>query len=347
MKNLVSIIIPVFNRATLLAETLDSVLAQSFTQWECLVVDDGSTDGTDLLVRTICEKDSRFCYIQRPQDRQKGASTCRNIGLELAKGTYILFFDSDDVLPPDVLASRMQVVLAQPEYDFYVFQTARFYHPNKDPDAIWNDLRKPNSHDLADFLSVNPVWHTSGPIWRKDFLVHNGLHFTEGVRSWQDWEFHIRVLLHNPNYLKLDTRETMVLQRFHEEAAIHKLNSSEDQQNRIHLFFLLIEAFKVHQKFDGLDVQKHFFKLFYFVIQQMAFSDLDPVVWQRIREELYLVPKLDMAFWKVYVHFNARYTGAGKYRLYGLLKRIKHGVFSKRFAVDDFSGRTWYTLKLN
>lgn len=86
---LVSIIIPTYNRAHLIGETLDSVLAQIYTNWECIVVDDGSTDSTAELLAFYVEKDSRFQYHHRPKDRLKGANACRNYGFELSRGgTY-------------------------------------------------------------------------------------------------------------------------------------------------------------------------------------------------------------------------------------------------------------------
>ncbi|WP_372938266.1 glycosyltransferase family 2 protein, partial [Seonamhaeicola sp.] len=86
---LVSIIIPTYNRAHLIGETLDSVLAQTYTHWECIVVDDGSSDHTSQVVATYCKNDARFQYHQRPLDRPKGANACRNYGFELSKGEYI------------------------------------------------------------------------------------------------------------------------------------------------------------------------------------------------------------------------------------------------------------------
>ncbi|WP_445734533.1 glycosyltransferase family 2 protein [Mariniflexile sp.] len=74
---LVSIIIPTYNRAHLIGETLDSVLAQTHQNWECIVVDDGSTDNTDTVLKTYCQKDSRFQYHHR-KDRQKGAEELQN-----------------------------------------------------------------------------------------------------------------------------------------------------------------------------------------------------------------------------------------------------------------------------
>ena len=95
---LVSIIIPTYNRAHLIGETLDSVLAQTYTHWECIVVDDGSTDATDEVLATYVEKDSRFQYHHRPKDRPKGANACRNYGFELSKGEFVNWFDDDDIM---------------------------------------------------------------------------------------------------------------------------------------------------------------------------------------------------------------------------------------------------------
>lgn len=95
---LISVIIPVFNRATIIGETLNSVLAQSYSYWECIIVDDGSTDQTETVVDNFVQSDSRFKFFKRPPERKKGASPCRNIGLEKAQGDLIQFLDSDDLL---------------------------------------------------------------------------------------------------------------------------------------------------------------------------------------------------------------------------------------------------------
>ncbi|SFS78619.1 glycosyltransferase family 2 protein [Lutibacter maritimus] len=100
---LVSIIIPTYNRAHLIGETLDSVLAQTYTHWECIVVDDGSTDGTEEVLKMFVDKDDRIQYHLRPKDRPKGANACRNYGFELSKGEYINWFDDDDVMLPDFI----------------------------------------------------------------------------------------------------------------------------------------------------------------------------------------------------------------------------------------------------
>lgn len=118
---LVSIVIPTFNRAFLIAETLDSVLAQTYTNWECIVVDDGSTDATEKLLKDYCQKDPRIQYHQRPSNRQKGANACRNYGFELSTGEYIQFFDSDDQIDSNILKSCVNIYKSNPKVDFIFF----------------------------------------------------------------------------------------------------------------------------------------------------------------------------------------------------------------------------------
>lgn len=110
MNNLISVIIPTFNRASLIGETLDSVLSQTYNNWECIIVDDGSTDGTKEAIEVYSTNDKRFKYFQRPTDRKKGASPCRNYGLEMAKGDYIQFLDSDDLLENNKFEEQIKVL---------------------------------------------------------------------------------------------------------------------------------------------------------------------------------------------------------------------------------------------
>ncbi|MEP6260726.1 MAG: glycosyltransferase family 2 protein [Gillisia sp.] len=112
MDILVSIIIPTYNREDLIGETLNSVLSQTYTNWECIVVDDGSSDNTEGIIKAYIEKDCRIKYYYRPENCKKGASVCRNFGLEKSKGELIQFLDSDDLLAKNKLEE--QIKLYQP-----------------------------------------------------------------------------------------------------------------------------------------------------------------------------------------------------------------------------------------
>ncbi|MFH4964301.1 glycosyltransferase family 2 protein [Gaetbulibacter sp. M235] len=107
---LVSIIIPTYNREHLIGETLDSILAQTYTNWECIVVDDGSTDNTMALLEAYCKKDTRFQYHHRPKDLPRGGNAARNYGFEVSKGAYINWFDSDDIMLKEFIEKKMQLL---------------------------------------------------------------------------------------------------------------------------------------------------------------------------------------------------------------------------------------------
>jgi glycosyltransferase involved in cell wall biosynthesis len=107
---LISIIIPTFNREKLIAKTLDSVLIQTYHNWECIIVDDGSSDNSYTIIDKYLNKDNRFHFTKRNRE-PKGASTCRNIGTNMASGEYLIFLDSDDVLDTLCLENRVNKVL--------------------------------------------------------------------------------------------------------------------------------------------------------------------------------------------------------------------------------------------
>lgn len=92
---LISVVIPCYNQGQYLSETLQSVLDQTYPHWECIIVNDGSTDDTDLVAKQWTAKDARFKYIPKENG---GLSSARNKGLDIAIGEYIQFLDSDDIL---------------------------------------------------------------------------------------------------------------------------------------------------------------------------------------------------------------------------------------------------------
>ena len=103
----VSVIIPVYNTIQYLEEAVESVLAQTMTDWEMILVDDGSTDGCSAMCDSYAEKNARIHVIHQ---KNQGLSAARNTGMAQAAGEYLQFLDSDDRLYPDTLAKCMQAV---------------------------------------------------------------------------------------------------------------------------------------------------------------------------------------------------------------------------------------------
>lgn len=110
---LISVIVPTYNRGHIIDKALNSILAQSYQNWECLVVDDGSTDNTAQIINTYLKNDSRFRFYERPDTVEKGPSGSRNFGYEQSKGEYIQWFDSDDLMHPDKLKVKLEWALAK------------------------------------------------------------------------------------------------------------------------------------------------------------------------------------------------------------------------------------------
>ena len=92
---LISVIVPCYNQAQYLDECLQSVLDQTYTDWECIIVNDGSPDHTEEIAKKWVEKDTRFIYLFKENG---GLSSARNAGIEIAKGEWIQFLDCDDIL---------------------------------------------------------------------------------------------------------------------------------------------------------------------------------------------------------------------------------------------------------
>ena len=97
MNDLVSIIIPCYNQADYLPETLESIIQQTYPDWEAIIVNDGSPDNTEEIALQYTQKDSRFKYYKKENG---GLSSARNYGIHRANGKYIIPLDSDDLIAP-------------------------------------------------------------------------------------------------------------------------------------------------------------------------------------------------------------------------------------------------------
>ncbi|MBC7494591.1 MAG: glycosyltransferase [Flavobacterium sp.] len=194
MNPLVSIIVACYNKERYVQETIDSVLNQSYQNWELIIVDDKSSDETASVLFNKKNNDSRIKVSLN--EVNKGANFCRNTGLLNAKGKYIIFLDADDLLIKTCLEKRISIIEKE-DLDFCVFTMGVFKNTLGDMDYKWI----PNSKQpLHDFLSHKLPWAIIQPIWKKELLVKlNG--FDESFKRLQDVELHTRVLfLDNINY---------------------------------------------------------------------------------------------------------------------------------------------------
>lgn len=186
---MITIVIPTFNRAEIISKTLDSVLAQSFQNWECLVVDDFSVDDTRERIETFCQKDNRFRYLRN--ERKKGAQGARNTGLKHARFDWVLFFDSDNLMHPNLLETMAEAItMDQDRYDvFACFSNVIDLQTGKIVDAFeWL-----NEGDIHEKLFTRDTYvDYNGAVIRKSKLVEIG-GLDEDCPSMQEWDTHIRL----------------------------------------------------------------------------------------------------------------------------------------------------------
>jgi glycosyltransferase involved in cell wall biosynthesis len=212
---LVSIIIPTYNRGDMIGETLDTVASQTYKNWECIVVDDGSNDNTELIMAKYVSKDPRFTYVHRPETHLSGGNGARNYGFEIARGEFIQWFDSDDLMKENFLEAKMKEFERHPECQSIISRFTFFDEQGiqeKQYD-FWH--RYPRFFENTVTVKI-PVW-TPSIIFRKSFLQKIGERLDESLKRMQEYEFFTRIFVrhHHKTYL-LD--KSLCLVRRHDES---------------------------------------------------------------------------------------------------------------------------------
>jgi glycosyltransferase involved in cell wall biosynthesis len=190
---------------------LDSVLAQTYQNWECIVVDDGSTDNTAEILEKYIKKDVRFQYHRRPEDRPAGGNAARNYGFELSKGTYIQWFDDDDVMLPDFLKRKQELFSEMIDLvvcsGFYTDQNLKLLEqvPLMEHKYLYRDYM------LWDLKILTP-----SVLFKKKFLEAKML-FTLMIQRGQEKELFSRLFFQLPNTSYKIINEPLFLYRQHEK----------------------------------------------------------------------------------------------------------------------------------
>jgi glycosyltransferase involved in cell wall biosynthesis len=244
---LVSIIIPTYNRAFLISETLDSIISQTYENWECIIVDDGSDDNTEETVYVYLQKDNRFRYYQRPVNLPKGGNSCRNYGFELSKGAYIKWFDSDDIMFSNFLEKQVDILQSNTNLDFCACQWEYFRH-NSGSEKNYINL-KPNNHPIYSYFLESHIFITQSPLWKKQFLEDKELFDLKLFRG-QEADFHFRMLTYSPDYL-LHEDFLYKVRRGHE--SIESLSYSNKAQLSVLRYFVKASKIVSKMQFERRD----------------------------------------------------------------------------------------------
>lgn len=188
---LVSIVTPMFNSEKYIEQTIESVLQQQYSNWELIIVDDGSSDGSWEIVCNKALEDKRIKPFKRER-LPKGVSTSRNVGIQNSRGEYIIFLDSDDLLYPHCLSERVNYLINHPHLDFAVFQMEMFL-PSGEVKKEYTTLDVDNY--LYSFFIYKHAWVVTCPLWKADFFKERLGGFDENFSILEDPELHTRALM--------------------------------------------------------------------------------------------------------------------------------------------------------
>lgn len=193
--SLVSVIIPIYNAEKYIAETVKSVLAQTYTDWELILVDDGSSDNSI----AICQQfsDSRISIIRQ---KNGGVSSALNTGIRQAHGDYLAFLDADDLWLPEKLARHLAHLKSHPDVGVS-FSPSSFI--NEEGNPLKGQTRpKLQQITIVDLFKGNPLGNGSSAVVRRQTLAEikfreNSLeyYFDEQIRASQDIEYIMRIVI--------------------------------------------------------------------------------------------------------------------------------------------------------
>ncbi|HEX9979484.1 MAG TPA: glycosyltransferase [Flavobacterium sp.] len=310
MEPLVSIIIPCFNRAGLITETLRSISHQSYPNWECIIIDDGSTDNSAEVIKGFLS-DYRFRYYLRPPHLPKGANPCRNYGFTVSKGAFINWFDSDDIMHPNFIIDKVQALCLDPELDAVISKRAVF---KDDPNIIISKESRTNlSPDvLSDFLQFKITWYLQDVMWNRTFLIDKDL-FDEALLAGQDRDFHSRMLLHDPKLKIVD--EYLTFYRRHATSITASINNLKDTRlkvSHLHAIVKLINLLEARGKLTPA-VRHHYFKVIRTYLPYVVSDKSNLPVWFRLLKKLSFGSQKIFVGWIkiIFGYISLRLTGKG------------------------------------
>ena len=316
MNPLVSIIVPTYNRCTFLGETLESILAQQYLNWECIIVDDGSTDYTKELVSFYCNNDERIKYFKRPDSSKKGANECRNYGFERSKGDYINWFDDDDVMLPNFLSERNRHMNLGLELIICSFFSVDQLLNKKTAINLKKSSSLYRSYALYEFKLI-----TNSVLFSRGILTGREL-FLPGLEYGDETELFLRIFYQKPEPSHVILNKPLFLYRQH-NASKTKQNEKPDPAFRYSVIYVALQNLS-----RGIEMKdSRLINFYYKKLVSMFFRSLDTRQKQNsvylLKEVVPLIRRinfslsLELLFWG----WSFIFFGKGSYKVE---KRLKH-----------------------
>lgn len=241
---LVSIVMPAYNAAQFIAESITSVQQQTYENWELIIIDDGSTDNTYRLAEEFQEKDARIRLVPLPVNQ--GAGFARNIGIKASEGAYICFLDADDLWKPHKLKTQLDFMQ---ENDLQVsFSSYELIDENGK--SLGYRVRALKSLKLKKLLRANYIGNLTGMYHAKEL----GKVYCPPIRKRQDWAMWIKAV-----------KQAGEAKGIQESLAIYRIRENSISGNK---WEMLQYNFKVYRKVLGYSVPKSIYFFVQFLFEQ-------------------------------------------------------------------------------
>jgi len=247
---LVSVVVPTYNYGHLIAETIDSVQSQTYSNWEMLIVDDGSTDNTEEIVVRSAASDSRIRYIRQANAKQAAA---RNTGIKQARGEYFQFLDADDLIEPRKLEQQVRFLEQEPLIDITYSGASYFSEAHKgerlqsrqysswEGAGAWMPEISGSGRELLTTLIGNNIMVVNSPLIRRRVIEQVGM-FDVDLTPVEDWEFLIRCAVADMKFAYKDFQDGRAAVR------AHLLSASRSQPR------YLRAVLKMRQKIASMEI---------------------------------------------------------------------------------------------
>ena len=216
---LVSVVVPTYNYGRFIGQTLDSLRAQTYREWECVVVDDGSTDDTEEVVARVSAADPRVRYLRQPNQRQ---AVAKNTGLADARGRYVQFLDADDLIEPRKLERQVEFLEANPAADI-VYGGTRYFATERPEERLygmygerepWMPELSGAGRELVRAIVRMNILAINSALVRREAIDDVGP-FDPVLPPVEDWDYWLRCALKGKRFEFRDFEGTLALVRTH------------------------------------------------------------------------------------------------------------------------------------
>jgi glycosyltransferase involved in cell wall biosynthesis len=318
---LISIIIPCYNYAHFLSECFVNLNNQSYTNWECLVVDNASTDNSKDVIHSFAQSDNRIKYLHQPV---KGPSAARNMGIKAAKGSYIQLLDADDLLQVNKFKNGLALFDADANVDIVYTDMRYFANDNKNEmfyamqlnkidDKPWMCYTQGRKMEmLPELLNAN-IMVISSPLIKKSSLDEIG-YFDETLDYNEDWELWLRFAFADKKFVVDKADNSMTLIRVH--------NTSHSSNN---VFKMFLAGLRIGYKYEPL-IEDITLKTKFKQKTQFAIYSLEKIMYKK---------RSDVSFLKESLRLLVKVLPDKKYLIWlSLIEKEKNSVLHNSISIN-------------